>query len=357
MEALANETIRHNARFYRWHPLLTGDGSFIPRREWQTVNLNLEPITGFRGLPEFTFVCPNRQEVQETINDHVHEVIRGGLYQGIFLDRIRYPSPSANPINYLTCFCDSCQDAAAKDGLDLIKVKHILLTISKNPQSLRVYLKILLGDDKHLNDGEKIAPEELEAISKYFDFREYSIAHFVKNIADIAQSKGLAVGLDCFSPVLTRMVGQDLTLLDTCCEWIKVILYGHTLGPAGIPYELSNLIRWIKKQYIFQAKEIIEWMSNITGLHLPDTHIGLQNKGLAPETIVFEYKRAQSLVKNTLLPGIELVDIEGVTRLNRHQIMSDLTALHSAGAEGLVLSWDLRHIPYERLELVGKIWG
>jgi hypothetical protein len=116
-------------------------------------------------------------------------------------------------------------------------------------------------------------------------------------------------------------------------------------------------MRWIKKHNIFQAKEIIEWMSNVTGLHLPVTHIDLQNKGLAPETIVSEYKRAQSLVKNTLLPGIELVDIEGVTRLNRHQIMSDLTALHSAGAEGLVLSWDLRHIPYERLELVGEIWG
>jgi len=98
-------------------------------------------------------------------------------------------------------------------------------------------------------------------------------------------------------------------------------------------------------------------MSKETGLLLPDTRIDLQNKGLSPETIVSEYKRAQSLVKNTLLPGIELVDIEGVTRLNRNQIMSDLTALHSAGAEGLVLSWDLRHIPYERLELVGKIWG
>jgi hypothetical protein len=205
----------------------------------------------------------------------------------------RYPSPSVKPISDLTCFCDSCQDAASNDGLDLIEVRNILLTIPKKPQSIKAYVKILLGVNKHL-EGETIAPEQLEAISKYFDFREYSIAHFVKNIADIAQSKGLAVGLDCFSPVLTRMVGQDLTLLDTCCEWIKVILYGHTLGPAGIPYELSNLIRWIKKQYIFQAKEIIEWMSNITGLHLPDTHIGLQNKGLAPETIVFEYKRAQS---------------------------------------------------------------
>ncbi len=356
LEALANETARHHAMFYRWHPLLTGDGSFIPRREWLTVNLDREPITGLRGLPEFTFVCPNRQEVQETINDHVHEVTRGGLYQGIFLDRIRYPSPSANPISDLTCFCDSCQDAASNDGLDLLKVRNILLTIPKNSQSIKVYLKILLGVNKH-PEGEIIAPEQLEAISKYLDFRERSIARFVKNIANIAHSKGLAVGLDCFSPALTRMVGQDLTILDTCCEWIKVILYGHTLGPAGIPYELSNLIRWIKKQNIFQAKEIIEWMSNITGLHLPDTRNDLQTKGLAPEAIVSEYRRAQSIIRKILLPGIELVDIEGVTRLNRNQIMSDLTALHSAGAEGPVLSWDLRHIPYERLELVGKIWG
>jgi hypothetical protein len=257
LDALANETARHHVKFYRWHPLLTGDGSFTPRREWLTVNLDREPITGFQGLPEFTFVCPNRQEVQETINDHVYEAIRGGLYQGIFLDRIRYPSPSVNPIRDLTCFCDSCQDAASKDGLDLLKVRNILLTIPKNTQSIKAYVKILLGVNKHL-DGETIAPEQLEAISIFLDFRERSIARFVKNIANIVHTKGLAVGLDCFSPVLTRMVGQDLTLLDTCCEWIKVILYGHTLGPAGIPYELSNLIRWIKKQNIFQAKEIIE---------------------------------------------------------------------------------------------------
>jgi hypothetical protein len=50
--------------------------------------------------------------------------------------------------------------------------------------------------------------------------------------------------------------------------------------------------------------------------------------------------------------GIELVDIPGVSHLNPVQIKSDLQTLHTAEVEGLVLSWDLWHIPLERLERV-----
>jgi hypothetical protein len=50
--------------------------------------------------------------------------------------------------------------------------------------------------------------------------------------------------------------------------------------------------------------------------------------------------------------GIELNDIAGVTRLSDERIRADLAALHAAAPDGLILSWDLYHIPQARLDLV-----
>ncbi len=52
------------------------------------------------------------------------------------------------------------------------------------------------------------------------------------------------------------------------------------------------------------------------------------------------------------MAGIELVDVEGVTRLDPAQIAADLRAFQEAQPDGLVLCWDLWRIPSERLELV-----
>jgi hypothetical protein len=38
LDACAEETARAGAQFYRWHPLLTGDGAFVPRPEWRGAN-------------------------------------------------------------------------------------------------------------------------------------------------------------------------------------------------------------------------------------------------------------------------------------------------------------------------------
>jgi acyl-CoA synthetase (NDP forming) len=58
-----------------------------------------------------------------------------------------------------------------------------------------------------------------------------------------------------------------------------------------------------------------------------------------------------------LLAGIELVDIQEVVRLQPTQIAADVGAFQAAGADGLALSWDLWHIPRERLELVRTAWA
>ncbi len=85
MDGCREETARAGAQLFRWHLLLTGDGTFVPRSEWQTIGLDGNPVAGFRGMPEFTFVCPNRPAVREAALSHLHDVIQSGNYEGVFL--------------------------------------------------------------------------------------------------------------------------------------------------------------------------------------------------------------------------------------------------------------------------------
>jgi hypothetical protein len=188
----------------------------------------------------------------------------------------------------------------------------------------------------------------------FLDFRVHSISRFVQAAADVVHAENLAVGLDCFSPALTYMVGQDLGRLAPHCEWIKVMTYGHTLGPAGLPFELLGLADWLIDQQLASEAEALEWLSQASHLSLPSRRAALREEGVAPEGLAAETRRAKGT--GMLLAGIELVDIQEVVRLQPEQIAADVGAFRAAGADGLALAWDLWHIPLERLELVRTAW-
>ncbi|UCC63344.1 MAG: hypothetical protein JSV36_21855 [Anaerolineae bacterium] len=352
VRACREETRRAGAQFYRWHPLLTGDGLFFPRSEWQTVGLGGEVVPGFQGWPEFTFVCPNQSGVGEAVLDHLYRALRGGDYDGVFLDRIRYPSPAADLGRWLACFCDGCRCAASEAGLDLEAVRQRIRRWLDAPQRIPSFLQALLGPKSLAPPGPD--PALLHA---FLDFRARSVQRIVRAAADLIHGQGLAVGLDCFSPALTRMVGQDLGALDACSDWIKVMTYGHTLGPAGLPFELLALADWLMEEKGASETQALEWLSLAAGFSLPPSRVELREQGLAPSALSFEVGQARAAGVRQLWAGVELVEIEGVAHLDEGQIEADLGALYAAGADGLALSWDLWHMPLERLELVAAVWA
>ena len=349
------EADQAGAQLFRWHPLLTGDGVFMPRPEWQAVGLRGERVPGFRGMPEFTFVCPNRPAVREAVLARLHDAIRGGDYQGVFLDRIRYPSPAADPTRWLACFCDDCRRIAATEGLDLAATRRQIMALLKTPERTLAFLRMLL--DPSLPENERgTSDPDLAALCAFLDFRARSVTRIIRDAADLIQTEGLSVGLDCFSPALTRMVGQDLGELDPCCEWIKIMSYGHAFGPAGLPFELLDLASWLVGRRVVGGREALERLSLATHLPLPPTQMTLRRDGLSPDALGAEVGRGHSMGIRKLLAGIELVELAGVTSLNMEQIAADLRAFQEAGADGLALSWDLWYIPLERLELVRTVW-
>lgn len=70
-----------------------------------------------------------------------------------------------------------------------------------------------------------------------------------------------------------------------------------------------------------------------------------------------EMMRARTTGIKTLLAGVELLEISGVTGLTEPQIEREHHALRTSDIDGLVLSWELWHMPLVRLQQVARLWG
>lgn len=347
LESCRVEAERLGIRFLRWHLLLTGDAIFQPKTSWQVVGLTGQKIRGFNNMPEFTFVCPNHPEVRDAILHRMEDLLRDGLYQGFFLDRVRFPSPAVDPINDLGCFCDHCRHKATTHGLDLERLRSIILEHALEEKGRISLVQALLGGRGGYAD---------EGLSKwlnnFFEFRKQSIQDFVALVYRTLKVTQLEIGLDCFSPSLSSMVGQDLGSLSKYADWIKVMSYAHTHGPAGLPFELLGLFDYLISTTRLKQIEVLALMSESIGLSLPTTRESLEKNGLSPEVLESEVRRGVESCNVPILAGMELVEIMGVAHLHRNQIKADLAAVGRTGAAGLSISWDLLHIPLDRLNLV-----
>jgi hypothetical protein len=332
-EAVATEAARHSAMLYRWHPLLASDSGFALPAEWQTISLHDGPVPGFNGLPEFTFICPNRTGVQEWIAERIEIAAQRGIYQGLFFDRMRFPSPAENPERHLACFCKYCQWIAADSGLDLEAARRQIESYLTDADRAKSLTQALL------------TPIDDSLLESFFKFRFNSITHITQYATKLARSYGFNIALDCFSPTLTRMVGQDLSALNKCCDWIKVMTYPRVFGPAGLPFELKGLSKWLRHRFNVNETEAAEIVGRASSL-------SLAMNGLNSESMAHEIQRGRSAGITNLLAGIALVEVEGIHTLTLEQIQADLTACNNAGADGLVLSWDLWYTPHKYISAI-----
>lgn len=337
----AEEAARHGAQHYRWQPLLSGNGNFSVQPAWQPLGGDGRSIAGFEGQPEFTFACPNHPEAQAAVLAHLEAVLAEGTYQGVFLDRIRYPSPAADPRHLLGCFCPHCQRCAAEEGVDLETVQNILS--AEGPKAALRLARALLHEGNN------------STLDKFLCFRQRNITRLVAQAAAVARRLKLAVGLDVFSPCLARMVGQDLRALDEISDWVKPMSYAHTLGPAGLPLELLDLADWLTANGVGESAAL-EALAQASGLLLPSRRITLLGSGLVPAALEAETCAARRAVKHPLLAGIALVEMAGINQFPVERLPDEVAAYRRGGADGLVVAWDLWRIPAERLGGLREAW-
>src|SRR5271166_6807843 len=109
------------------------------------VNWRGERSRGWRGWVEngggveetFRFVCPNNPAAREKTVRRLRELLARYDFAGVFLDKIRLPSPANSVDETLSCFCGHCRDAAKDVGLDLDSVIKILADGAIDPRASR----------------------------------------------------------------------------------------------------------------------------------------------------------------------------------------------------------------------------
>jgi hypothetical protein len=352
VETCAEECGRAHAGLYLWHPLLSGDGVFLPRPERRTIGLNGEQIADSNGRDEFTFVCPNRPGVHDAVLRHLEDALASGLFQGVFLDRIRFPSPAADPARNLACFCDDCVRVAESAGVDWPRVRENLHTLLQNPDGRRRIIHSWISP----RAGQAASPAD-GVLAQWIIFRNRSITAIVRDAAELVRARGLKIGLDCFSPALAQMVGQNLAELSACCDWIKGMVYLRAFGPAAIPFELLGLADALRSPGTTDDGEEFDFLAQCTGWEVPSSREEIRRGRLPSSILAAEIARGREACNGPFLAGVELVEIPGVAELDPVWIQKDWQALAAARPDGVVLSWDLRHIPPERLEMVNRLFS
>jgi hypothetical protein len=233
----------------------------------------------------------------------------------------------------MACFCKYCRRVASDSGLDLEAARRQIAACLTDADCAKDFTRSLftLSEDSLLES--------------FFQFRSNSITHIIQYASKLARSQGLHIGLDCFSPALTRMVGQDLAALDKHCDWIKLMIYPRVFGPAGLPFEWKALSEWLEGRYNVRETEAAEVVGKASGLKFSAT-------GLDSNSLAHEIRRGRKEGVTNLFAGLALVELEGVHHLTVEQAGADLAVCHSMEVDGLMLSWDLWHIPHKYIASV-----
>lgn len=304
------------------------------------------------GEEDFLFLCPNDEEHIRRIFDQYQNKIKESGFDGVFLDRIRFPSPSNGFELLFSCFCKSCLKKFFNNyGEDLESYRNQAKTVFKNFKTIDVnYLQTC----RSLSDV--IIRDSLE---KFYDFRKQNIYQVLKMFADKAKQMGKLVGVDLFAPSLAPLVSQNYQLLAKTCDWIKPMIYCHTSSPAGLPLELYCFIRAIlDNNPTLDEGQLIREISRIIGVDLPTQINDLLKNGVSESIIYIEMQKIKEFnlpEKVDIYVGLEAVQIPKVCNIDRSILKKYLESFIKTDTKGIILSWNLLKIPDENLKLAGDI--
>jgi len=298
----------------------------------------------------FLFDCPNDEQNIRQIFSHYQNKIIESDFDGVFLDHIRFPSPSNGFKALFSCFCKSCRNKFHSIySEDLEDYKY---------QAKAVFEKFKTIDINYFRNCQSLSDFIIQDnLKKFYDFRKQSVYRIVKMFADEARQRGKLVGLDLFAPSLAPLVSQDYQLLARTCDWIKPMIYSHSSGPAGFPLELSCLLRAILDiNPALDEEKLIQAVSRLLGVDLPTQLDDLLKNGISENIISREMEKIREFnlpEKVDIYVGLEAVQIPGYCYIDKSILKKYLKSVIEEDIKGILLSMDLIKIPDENLKLVG----
>lgn len=295
------------------------------------------------GGEEFEFLCPNKVRQEEVFLSRFEEILGLADFDGVFLDRIRFPSPANGIGEMLTCFCDTCKEMSSATG-------------SAFEEAVHGFVK-KLGSKIGMDEVLETLKEFYRITGEFLEFRKSSVLQLLASYADRARNLGLEVGVDLFSPSLRNIVSQDYERISRHVDWMKPMVYCKTMGPAGLPMELLSLAKiLVEHASRLSEREALEIIGELTGLLLPESFDEIRMEGIDQKNYELELNKIDQMNLNPvtrIFPGFEAVNLPPVCSVGLEEVRNYVDATLRKGHDGFVLSWDIRHISDAILEYVG----
>jgi hypothetical protein len=350
-QALTSRSTRFTSQVFLWYPTLSDYPGMEP--DHLVVNHQGVPCQGW-GAAEgevgetFKFACPNNPAAQAATLQALEHLLTTYDFDGVFLDKIRFPSPANGFDQVLSCFCPHCRRTASEQGLDLDEVQEALHSLSARRAHTDAEGSIPIPPGAPWLD-DLLADQPL--LRRFIRFRADSITRLVEDIHRLTKRLGKQISLDLFSPGLAPLVGQDYTALAPYGVWGKPMIYRYSKGPAGLRGEVPSLADGLQSFLGYDPDQALSWLQERVSAMAGTTFQQIDADGPPVSLIADETRRAVELMGDVpVYLGVEAVSIpEFNISITPGHVRDMVAVAHDTGAGGVVLSWDLMHTPLDNL--------
>lgn len=317
---LRTYTRKNGIELYLWFQVLAefkslGDFTNVTDMDGKTLRSAV-----FDGDEEFSFYCPSHPDTLGSLR-HIYEKYFSEIaFDGVFLDRIRFPSPAMDRNALFSCTCSFCMKRYERRGIGRRDIEEAQIHMQEGMEQGRFYCIEGYKNGKYSFYSPKV--------EKYLHVRTELITETVKELAEYFKKKGLKVGLDLFAPFLAVFVGQSYTELSTAADFVKPMLYRYTYTPAGMKYELEGM-----------AGEMAGSIKRIVGME----------DGRLTEFMKRELQTAQKLVSCDIYAGMEVHTAKDLPLVETQSVREGAELTEKMKCAGRVASWNILEASKENL--------
>lgn len=313
-------TAEYNIPIYLWLPVFSEIGDIAESEPVELYSGERSTSANLNDGEGFDFLCPtsykNIHNVEYVYNKYFSEVD----FDGVFLDRIRYPSFSNGYENIYSCFCPRCTKLMERAGLPVEWYKTRITQSKMNNE--HPFLSEYNGGLKNEFTDERWR--------QFFDFKHTNIANSIKILVEYFKDLNKKIGLDVFAPIIADFTGQDILRLSETADFIKPMMYYKTIAPAGINYERAILSSAFSRMEIDMPSMEYDNSYDIASL--------------------------RELVKKSkckIYPGFEVNHIKNIAETSVDYIKKQLMEYQEIeDVTSVVLSWNLLDMPKKHLDFI-----
>ncbi len=332
---LRRYTAARQMELWLWFPVFsehTGQAYFRAQR-------NIATGRAFEGTvfdkdENFDFCCPSDEELPEKLAEIYDRYYADVGFDGIFLDRIRYPSLTAGLPALFGCACPECMDWFGKNGLPEREIRECFADIREkagdahceNPLGIRAY-----EDDRY-----SFADPVMEQLCF---LKQKRITETVSRVVKRFRQRGLKIGMDLFAPFLAPFVGQDYRALGAMADLVKPMIYRLTDTPAGMEFELRAILTALGHREEEVNRRRTEFLHR---LYLPGEAWEVRRL-FCRELKVLDQMRSFGLWQS-LVPGIEIHTIKEKPAVKEKDIRESVRILEEKGFSDRIACWDIMSV-------------